>query len=80
MQDSAPPEHQCAILVWKFHEAPERYQKLSTHGGDEDWLAYIPDRLKNEWIGWMEEGGSFGCSSVTQHEVGGGLVKIGAHA
>jgi len=74
------PEDRRAILVWRFHEAPSEYQKLSTHGGDEDWLAYVPASLKDEWIGWLEEGSSFGCCSVTLHEVPGGIVKIGAHA
>ena len=31
-----------AIQVWRFHEAPEALQLLSTHGGDEDWLAVVP--------------------------------------
>lgn len=30
------------ILVWKFHDAPEEYKKLSDNGGDEDWLVYVP--------------------------------------
>jgi hypothetical protein len=69
-----------AIIVWPFYDAPDEYMRLSPHGGDEDWLAFIPDRLSDRWIGWMEEGSSFGCSSVSEHKVEGGIVRIGAHA
>lgn len=31
-----------AAVVWRFHEAPEKYQALSCNGGDEDWLAFVP--------------------------------------
>lgn len=67
------------ILVWRFYEAPEQYRKLSEHGGDEDWLAFVPDRYKDEYIGWLEYG-SFGVCEITQHPVEGGVVYIGAHA
>lgn len=40
------------ILVWPFDEAPKEYQNLSTNGGDEDWLAFVPEHLKEEWINW----------------------------
>jgi hypothetical protein len=68
------------ILVWKFHEAPTEYRDLSDHGGDEDWVAFVPDALAGEWIGWLEEGTSFGCCRVSEHPVDGGVVRIGAHA
>ena len=68
------------VTVWKFEEAPEDYRALSQHGGDEDWLAFVPNPLKDEWIGWMQEGTSFGCCSVTEYPVIGGVVRIGAHA
>jgi len=32
-----------AILLWKFDDAPEEYKLLSTHGGDENYVAFIPD-------------------------------------
>lgn len=37
---SVPP-----ILVWRFYDAPEEYRALSGHGGDEDWLAFVPDEI-----------------------------------
>ena len=71
------------ILVWKFKEAPEHYRKLSTHGGDEDWLAFIPDEYIHKYgfdVFWAEEGSSFGCCRVSETEINGGVVLIGAHA
>jgi hypothetical protein len=68
------------IKVWKFHDAPEELQKLSQHGGDEDWLALVPPALKDEWIPWLDTG-TFGCCSIDKHlQEDGSTVFIGAHA
>lgn len=71
------------ILVWRFKEAPEEYQKLSDHGGDEDWVAFLPDSYEESFgtvPQWMEYG-SFGSDvDPTLHKVKGGRVVIGAHA
>ena len=70
-----------AIQVWRFQDAPERLQRLSNNGGDEDWLALIPVSLRDEWISWLEEGGPFGCCDVQSVDMpDGSLVKIGSHA
>lgn len=74
------PNH---IRIWRFHDAPQELKELSRHGGDEDWIALIPPTLKDEYIGWMEEGGSFGCCDVSEHshpELPEYVVRIGAHA
>lgn len=69
------------IKVWKWWDAPEEFRELSTHGGDEDWVALIPKELADDCIMWMEEGTSFGCSSVSDHVLDDGrVVRIGAHA
>ena len=68
------------ILVWRFEDAPEEYKALSHHGGDEDWVAFIPNKYKDYYLGWMDEGTSFGSCSVSEHKVKGGIVRIGAHA
>lgn len=72
-----------AILVWKFHDAPKHLRALSGHGGDEDWLAVVPDHYADTYIGWAEEGTAFGCCDVERHEHPhnpGSVVLIGAHA
>lgn len=69
-----------AIIVWPFYDAPAAYRLLSNHGGDEDWLAFVPDSLRDEWIGWMDTGTPFGVCEVEEHKVDGGVVRIGAHA
>ena len=33
------------ITIWRYHHAPPELQALSTHGGDEDWLATVPRAL-----------------------------------
>jgi hypothetical protein len=68
------------IMVWSFYEAPHEFQALSGHGGDEDWLAFVPATMGDPWIGWLESGGQFGVSEVTRHPVPGGFVYIGAHS
>jgi hypothetical protein len=68
------------IRVWRFSDAPAEFRALSPHGGDEDWVAYIPKALCEEWIGWMEPGTAFGCCHVSRHAVQGGIIKIGSHS
>lgn len=74
-----PAEHGSPIVVWRFREAPEALQELSPHGGDEDWLAFIPEKYADDWIGWLEHG-PFGVCDISRHPVAGGEVRIGAHA
>lgn len=66
------------ILVWRFHEAPTELQRLSPHGGDEDWLAWVPDTTKG-YIGWLDYG-PFGVCDISRHPYRGGVVYIGAHS
>ena len=80
------------IQVWRFHDAPAELRALSDHGGDEDWLALIPEYFVGE--AWVDAAMSdeyphphnmamqeFGCSSISIHELpDGSQVRIGAHA
>ncbi len=74
------------ILVWHWQDAPDNYKALSTSGGDEDWVAFVPVALAGTYIPWLEGGGPFGCCSVSEHAiettngVRKGTVYIGAHA
>ncbi len=68
------------IKIYKFNDAPEELKKLSTNGGDEDWIAIIPPNLQDEYIPWFEEGSSFGCFKVEEYMLGNGdKVLIGCH-
>lgn len=68
------------IRVWRFADAPMWMQRLSTHGGDEDWLALVPPNLALAYVPWLEVG-PFGCCDVSQHPIACGyVVFIGAHA
>lgn len=71
------------IRVWSFYDAPTEYRALSRHGGDEDWLAFIPQAVNDahgNYFPWMESGTEFGCCDVHEHPVEGGVVRIGAHS
>ena len=77
------------LKLWRFYDAPPDFQKLSPHGGDEDWVLFIhvsslaagvPEEEDSlpEWI--PLDRGRFGCCSISRHAVEDGLVYIGAHA
>ena len=74
------PRIELAIVVWKWDDAPDEYRNISTNGGDEDWVAFVPEHMAKDWIPWMMEGGEFGCCHVREYEVRGGVIRIGAHA
>jgi hypothetical protein len=81
LADKLPELLADAFLVWAFYDAPDDYQTLSRHGGDEDWLTYIPPHLANEEPDWMREGSTFGCCSVSRRVIpNGGVIAVGAHA
>ena len=71
------------IMVWRWEDAPSRFRELSTHGGDEDWVALIPkEQWEREGVPlWAETGTTFGCCDVYHYVLEGGCaVLIGAHA
>lgn len=68
-----------AIQVWRFMEAPADLRELSTNGGDEDWLALVPAKFNDDYIGWL--GTDFGCFGVETHDLPtGDKVYIGCHS
>ena len=79
-----PADHSATIepaKVWPFRQAPERYRKMSRHGGDEDWVMYLPPSWGDETPEWANSGTQFGRCDVSQHKLeNGGLLLIGAHA
>jgi hypothetical protein len=71
------------IKIWQFSNAPEEYKELSTNGGDEDWIAFIPDEMdetRDAHLGFLEEGTPFGWCCVNEHLVPNGRILIGCHA
>lgn len=67
------------VKVWSFRDAPEKYRSLSEHGDDEDWVAFIPESIKDEYFPWMEDGTEFGFK-IDEYKVEGGLVRIGLYS
>jgi hypothetical protein len=79
------------IKIWRFYEAPEKYRKLSTNGGDEDWIAFVPFEMAEEdlvesFFGRPNFGGQvrnpFGVSDIDKHCIPDehAYVFIGCHA
>ena len=70
------------IRVWRCGDAPERLRALSTNGGDEDWLVYVPPRVfatfqwTPHWIDAMDS-----CQEPQEIALeNGGRVYIASHA
>lgn len=38
------------IKIWKWIDAPKNYKALSSHGGGEDWVVYIPFEYTQDMI------------------------------
>lgn len=68
------------ICVFKWDHAPQALKDLSRHGGDEDWVAFLPANLSGEDIPWIRRGGFGSCSVDTIWFEDGSRVCIGAHA
>lgn len=65
--------------VWRFHDAPEELRRMSTNGGDEDWIVEIPPGADAD-TRWIE---AIGCCDVAfySHPTRPGwTLAIGAHA
>jgi hypothetical protein len=71
------------ILVWSFYDAPAELRDISTHGGDEDWLALVPASYYargHDTPSWLEHG-TFGVCDISEDVLeNGDRVFIGAHA
>lgn len=67
------------ISIYRWEDAPQAWRDLSTNGGDEDWIAFVPESLKSEYMPFLEEGLGFG-NSVEVCDIPGGVVFISSHA
>lgn len=72
-----PDKH--TILVWKFQDAPEPIKVIASSGGDEDWVAFVPKCLRDEYIHWLEVG-CFGICHVKRYRFQDGDILVGKHA
>jgi hypothetical protein len=70
-----------AIQVWCHDDTPQQWADLVMLGGDEDWVAFVPDTFLGQLApSWLDAGSSFGVSSVTDFEVDGGTLYVSQHA
>lgn len=72
------------IKVWRWADAPDNLRRLSRHGGDEDWVVYVPAAVarSREWE-WLPQWVLRTDACLDPQEIkrrGGARVYIGAHA
>jgi hypothetical protein len=72
------------ILVWSFDKAPKWIQELSRNGGDEDWVALIPNslgyKIEGDLPSWLF-GKYFAICDAEVHLLDSGdWIVIGSHA
>lgn len=71
-----------SMRIWVFSDAPQRLQDLSTNGGDEDWLVYIPAAfLAKHDVPFFCEASPFAvCSLIEIPVIDGSKFLIATHA
>lgn len=65
------------IRLWPFDNAPQKYRDLSPHGGDEDWIMFVPDELRFDTYR-LES--AIGIFDTSEHKIDGATIFIGAHS
>lgn len=71
-----------AITVWRFEDAPADLRELSTHGGDEDWIALVPKAYTRRYmLFWLDRISTTLDPQIVEHpSLAEYEVWIGAHA
>lgn len=72
------------MQLYQYDKAPKWMQDLSTSGGDEDWILFIPSSENLTFNMLPFDRSQFGCCDVQEHRVSGigieGIIYIGNHA
>ena len=71
-----------AITVWWRDDCPKDIWDAIENKSDIDYVAYVPDKFveKSFLPVWMDEGSSFGCSSVEEYKWKDGKIIVGHHS
>ena len=67
------------ILVWSWRNTPEEFRRYIKDQDDIDWVAFIPNSYKNNYIDWLDSE-SFGCCGRKKIKIQGGQIYIGYHS
>jgi hypothetical protein len=78
-QNRRPFDDGNCAKIWTFFDAPPEYRQLSGHGGDEDWVVFIPDGVDIYPLTWDDSYIQY-WGHMDRHEVAGGVVIIFAHS
>lgn len=71
------------IALWRWDDAPRPLRELSTHGGDEDWVAWVPEGVEppDAWRADRDDRGwTPGLGWLRVYPAPGGCVLVWAHA
>lgn len=68
-----------AITVWPFYAAPQEYRDICSQGGDEDYIAFVPDTCSEQDPSFLWDG-RFSCCTSSSHQIPGGTLVVGCHA
>lgn len=69
------------VKIWPFEYAPEKYKKLSYHGGDEDWVIEYPKDPSFFQLSYFENiADRLTVCDYQEIEVDGVTVIITSHA
>jgi len=79
MKKTKPEGPRAPILIWPWRDAPWEYRVLSTRGGNERWVAFIPAEYGPLRPGWAKKGTVFAPKHLDSFRLsGGGRALIGS--
>lgn len=68
------------IKVWTPDDCPMKIWECFTNHDDIDWIAVVPKRYLNKYLGFLESS-AFGCCDVGQYEGPEGTkIYVGYHS
>lgn len=68
------------IKIWRFGDEPKEVTEHIVDHDDADWVALVPPGYKDDYIGFLQEGGPFGCCCVSEYEFGDSIIYVGHHS
>lgn len=66
------------ICVWNYQDAPKEFKALSEHGGDEDWVIFVPPDVEEP--NWLYSAPFYHDPQKTELGSEYGTIYISAHA
>lgn len=73
---------EAVISIWRFDDAPIEMQRMSTNGGDEDWIILFPVGMTEDNMPWEFDKmvRAMAVCDADYHTIDGRLFAITCHA